>query len=76
MLDSTIYREWNKELEGMVQVFRDMAVTQASRYIELDLKDWVAKVRSMNTYVSMAYTHSYRKRLHIRGICSDNCVLS
>ena len=42
-------REWNKEMDDMVDRFKAMSTTQANSYIETDLKNWIIKVCAMGS---------------------------
>lgn len=45
-------REWSKELDDMVEEFKNLTIAQAIRYIEQDLKNWIASVCTVNTLYS------------------------
>ena len=53
-VDSAMCREWSKELDDMIEEFKNMSITQANNYIEHDLKNWIASVCSM--IVNVLYT--------------------
>lgn len=49
MFDSSMHREWNDDLDAMVEEFKLTSIEQANSYIERDLRNWVVEVSSVNS---------------------------